>query len=215
MTDLTPADHLGAVRRGLTDGERDGTPVRVLTAERTYDAPVADVWDALTSAERLPRWFLPVTGDLRLGGRYQLEGNAGGEILACDPPRHLEITWELGGGTSWVEVDLVATRADATLLRLTHSAAPPPEFWEQYGPGATGVGWELGLLGLALHLQPGTPDRPVEADPEWSTGPEGIAYATGSGTAWGEAAVAAGHDPEWSRAAAARTVAFYTGAPEA
>ena len=44
------------------------------------------MWDAVTSAERIPRWFLPISGDLRLGGRYQLEGNAGGEVLECAPP---------------------------------------------------------------------------------------------------------------------------------
>ena len=31
----------------------------------------------------------PISGDLRLGGRYQLQGNAGGEILVCEPPQHL------------------------------------------------------------------------------------------------------------------------------
>jgi hypothetical protein len=27
------------------------------------------------------RWFLPVTGDLRVGGRFQLEGNAGAAAI--------------------------------------------------------------------------------------------------------------------------------------
>ena len=31
-----------------------------------------DLWEALTSAERIPRWFAPVSGDLRLGGRFQV-----------------------------------------------------------------------------------------------------------------------------------------------
>lgn len=38
------------------------------------------MWDACTDPERIPRWFLPISGDLRLNGRYQLEGNAGGAI---------------------------------------------------------------------------------------------------------------------------------------
>jgi uncharacterized protein YndB with AHSA1/START domain len=45
---------------------------------RVYDAPVADVWDACTDPERIPRRFLPVSGDLQPGGRFRLEGNAGG-----------------------------------------------------------------------------------------------------------------------------------------
>jgi hypothetical protein len=56
---------------------------------------VEDVWDAITSAERIPRRFLPVSGDLRLG-RYQLQGNAGGEITGCNPPRHLRLSmWRM------------------------------------------------------------------------------------------------------------------------
>lgn len=49
---------------------------RTATIRRSYDADIEDVWDACTNPERLPRWFLPVSGDLRLGGRYQFEGNA-------------------------------------------------------------------------------------------------------------------------------------------
>lgn len=57
--------------RTLEDGEAKTVLVR-----QTYDAAVDDVWDACTSADRITRWFLPVTGDNRLGGRYQIEGNA-------------------------------------------------------------------------------------------------------------------------------------------
>ena len=92
------ARHLGAVARTVGTRERDGRPARVVVAARSYDATPDDVWEAITSAERIPRWFLPVTGELRLGGRYQLQGNAGGEITRCEPPRHLAITWEYGEG---------------------------------------------------------------------------------------------------------------------
>ena len=68
-----------------------------MTLTRLYDTSVDDLWDALTSKERIPRWFLPVEGDLKLGGRYQLKGNAGGTITACTPPNHFAATWEFGG----------------------------------------------------------------------------------------------------------------------
>ena len=72
MKDLV--DEINAVHRAVrVDGENAAVVLR-----RTYPAAVADVWDALTSPERIARWFLPVTGDLHLGGKYQLEGNAGG-----------------------------------------------------------------------------------------------------------------------------------------
>ena len=36
-------------------------------------------------------------------------------------------------------------------LTLTHTALVS-DFWTEYGPGATGVGWEMGLTGLEQHL---------------------------------------------------------------
>src|SRR6185369_7315743 len=90
------AAYVGAVVRRVEDRDRDGTPVRVVIASRDYDTDVEDLWDALTNPERLPRWFLPVSGDLKPGGRYQLQGNAGGEITECTPPKRLAVTWEFG-----------------------------------------------------------------------------------------------------------------------
>ena len=39
------------------------------------------------------------TGDLRVGGMFSFEGNASGEILRCEPPRLLTITWVYGEPT--------------------------------------------------------------------------------------------------------------------
>jgi Activator of Hsp90 ATPase homolog 1-like protein len=75
MKDLI--DELQAVRRTVGDATLPGGDAKVVALERTYPAQPEDVWDAITTPERVARWFLPVTGDLRLGGTYQLEGNAG------------------------------------------------------------------------------------------------------------------------------------------
>ena len=84
---------IGAVSRVVGSREVDGRPARVVVARRRYAGPIDEVWDALTNAERIPRWFLPVSGELRVGGRYQFTGNAGGEITrvrsAADARRHL------------------------------------------------------------------------------------------------------------------------------
>jgi uncharacterized protein YndB with AHSA1/START domain len=100
------ASQIGAVTREVSSRQHNGRPARVVVASRTYNTKMEDVWDAITNAERIPRWFLPVSGELRVGGRYQLEGNAGGEITRCEPPRHLALTWEYGGDVSWVNVQL-------------------------------------------------------------------------------------------------------------
>ena len=208
--------HLGAVERRVESLDRDGQPARAVILSRLYDTGVEDLWDALTNPERIPRWFLPISGDLTLGGRYQFRGNAGGRITDCEPPRRLGATWEMQGQTSWVEVALAPEGADRARLTLTHTAILTPEaaqFWDQFGPGAVGTGWEGGLLGMTLYLA--DPDAPKPDENTFAATPEGRAFFTGSGEAWGEAAIAAGDDPDQARAAARRTAGFYTGQPPA
>ncbi len=202
---MDPITAIDAVRREITDTTRDGRPARMVVAERAYPSPAADVWDALTNPERIPRWLLPITGDLRLGGRYQLEGNAGGTITTCEPPRHLAVTWEYGGGLGWVDVWLAAN-GDGTTLRLEHAAPVDDlEQWDEFGPGAVGVGWDLTLLGLAEHLETG---GQVEADPADEAA---LHFMRRSSEAWARADIAYGTPAEQAEAAAARTAAAYTG----
>ena len=52
----------GAEFRKVENREHQGKPALVVVAARTYDTTVADLWDALTNPERLPRWFLPIEG---------------------------------------------------------------------------------------------------------------------------------------------------------
>src|SRR5690349_16976712 len=124
---LQVVDYVGAVVREVRSRDHNGRPARVVVATCKYASNIEDVWDALTNADRIPRWFLPVSGDLRLGGRYQLQGNASGEITGCNPPKQFQITWEYGGDTSWVLVDLTPEEDGQTGLRLEHIAHVPEE----------------------------------------------------------------------------------------
>ena len=62
--DFDVEGHLGAVKRSVASLERDGQPARAVVLSREYATTVEDLWDALTSGERIPRWFLPISGDL-------------------------------------------------------------------------------------------------------------------------------------------------------
>jgi uncharacterized protein YndB with AHSA1/START domain len=210
--DYDVARHVGAVAREVRVCERDGRPARAVLAGRRFDTGIEDAWDALTSAERIPRWLLPVSGDLRLGGRYQLEGNASGTIMECEPPRRLVVSWEYGGGTSWVTVILDEAADGSTRLTLEHVALIDPQFegfWAQFGPGAVGVGWDLMLLGLASHLEDGR-GKPPEGDLAWLASENGKAYVGASSEAWRAAAIAFGTDPAAAKGAADRTTQAYT-----
>lgn len=106
-----------------------------------------------------------------------------------------------------MEIRLSAEGPERSRLKLSHIAHPGPH-WEQFGPGAVGVGWELGLLGLAMHIS--DPETKLE-EADFHTKPEGRTIILGSSEAWGEADILAGEDPAQARAAARRTGAFYTG----
>jgi uncharacterized protein YndB with AHSA1/START domain len=204
---------LGIEFRRFEDRMQDGTPVHVAVAVRTYDTDPADLWDAMTNAERIPRWFLPIEGDLRLGGRYQLIGNAGGTITRCDPPAALDVTWEFAGAVSWVTVRLAAEAGGRTRLTLEHSAlaSDTDEHWKQFGPGAVGVGWDLLFVGLGLHLETGGAPVDPKAFEAWTVSDVGKDFVRKSAGAWAQAHIAGGEAPEIARGMADRTAAFYTG----
>jgi uncharacterized protein YndB with AHSA1/START domain len=211
--DIDPVATAGLVTREVRTGERDGEPTKIAVARRSYAAARGDLWQALTDPGRIPRWFLPVSGDLVEGGQYQLEGNAGGTVLRCQEPEAFAVTWEFGGNVSWVTVAL-RPHDGGTTLELVHESPVDPEFWTQFGPGAVGVGWDMALLGLGLHLGSDASVDPAQAA-AWSVSDQGKAFAGAAAHGWAEAAVADGDDAEEAAAAAERTVAFFTTVPEA
>ena len=204
---FSPADHLHAISRTLSTTTRDGVPMRKLTATRTYEAEPAEVWDALTTAERISRWLGPISGDLVVGGRFQVEGNAGGEILDCAPAHRIAVTWENFGSVSWVDVTLTPASGGTTLV-LEHTAEVPEDLWAQFGPGAVGIGWDMTLMGLAEHLA--APSAPA---PTPENMPDLAGFMTGSSEAWCEASIASGTDQGQAQAAASAVLAMYLGTP--
>ena len=203
----------GAEFREIQDRTHDGQAVRAVVATRLYATDRDDLWNALTDAERIPRWFMPITGQLEVGGRYQLEGNAEGSILQCDPPEALEVTWEFGGNVSWVHLRLAQDEGGTrlTLEHLIPRDEASEEHWKQYGPGAGGVGWDLSFLGLALHLDSGGQAIDRSKSDAWLASDAGKAFMRASSNFWGEAHVKAGEDPEVAEAMARRTAGFYAG----
>jgi uncharacterized protein YndB with AHSA1/START domain len=205
-----------ATHREVGEGRIAAGTGRAIRLRRDYDAPIEDVWDALTNPERIGRWFLPIKGEYRVGGTYQFEGNAGGEIVACERPNRLKVTWVYGEVTSdadisELEVRLSPVDGGLTRFELEHTAIVPDDRWDEYGPGAVGTGWDGGLLGLTLHLRGKALDDPVA----WQSSAEGRAFATRSSEAWGDAHRAAGADPETVARGVANTTAFYAPDPEA
>jgi uncharacterized protein YndB with AHSA1/START domain len=176
---------IGAIDREVSRREGEaGEEVAVLIS-RTYDSAITDVWDALTDPDRVKRWFMPLIGDLRPGGNFQLEGNAGGDILECEPPHRLRVTF--GGPTSLVELRLAPEGEDRTRLELEHTV---PIEMAQSGAGAlyVGPGWDGGFVALDLYLRGEVVDDPVQA----ANSPEAIELSRYSVDVWIEVVEASG-----------------------
>ena len=145
----------------------DGAMVRF---ERWLDAPIDDVWVALTTPDGLASWLAPATVDLREGGVMDIDfgedGLAGGTIRALDPPRLLEYDWRFPGEPdSVIRFELTAHGARTELV-LEHRLLPDDQ---AIGYGA---GWHAHLDRLEARLAGAAPgdwmDRFRELLPTYS-----------------------------------------------
>ena len=207
--------HISSVERRVGSRTLEAGEARTITIARVYETPPEDMWDVCTDPERIARWFLPISGDLRPGGRFAFEGNASGTIERCEPPHSVDATWEYGGQVSWIELRLTPEPEGRTRFALEHIAHVDDELWAQFGPGAVGIGWDGGFLGLTLYLtgDGAPPDRAaVEA---WQASEDGHRFHALASERWAEASIAAGTPAAEAEAAAARSTDFYTGEPAA
>ena len=160
---------------------------------QVYVAPLAAKWEA---PKRLAGW-----------DKVALQPGESKDVDVVIEPR---ILGRLGGGlVADIRPSSLALRREVLARRV---ADMPEGMWETYGPGATGVGWDGGLLGLGLHL--GATEgslAPGEAE-AWAMTEEGKAFYRGAADGWAVAQVADGADPELAARNADATYAFYTGA---
>jgi hypothetical protein len=85
------------------------------------------------------------------------------------------------------------------------------EHWRQFGPGATGVGWDLSFFGLALHLESGGAAIDRQADEAWMASEPGRSFIRSCADEWGAAHVESGEQSITAREMAGRTAEAYSG----
>lgn len=104
--------------------------------------------------------------------------------------------------------------ADGTQLILKH-ILPKDEtneaHWKQYGPGATGVGWDLGLYGLQLYFDIGGKHVDREPVDKWMVAEDGKRFIRQCAAKWGNAHRESGADEKMVAGMVAETSAAYTG----
>lgn len=117
-----------------------------LVLERTFPAPIASAWAAVTESDRLERWIGTWTGDPS-SGSVEFRMTAEGEdvdaetfvIHACEPPRLLAVT--ASGGDEGDDFDLLlelTEEAGTTTLVFSQAMSDPAQAadvapgWEYY-----------------------------------------------------------------------------------
>lgn len=173
-----------------------------------YNTKIDDLWEALSSKERIPRWFTHVEGDLKIGGTFQIKDNASGTILQCQAPNSLSFTWEFAKDVSWVDLALTSTGENNCQLRLQHQALAQGTHFSTYGPGATGIGWDLALVSLLhyIHTQETLNEDEILASSSYKD------FVSLAAKEWGNAAINAGFDQESSQTQVKACEEFYWGA---
>lgn len=135
----------------------------IIRFERHLPYDIGDVWDAVTSPERLAEWWLPfdadITVDLRVGGALVFTGQPDGEpvmtctILRLEPPMLLEHTHPAPG--SILRWDLEAADTGC-ILRLTHTVPDVTEAIDNC--------YLVGLQASLARLEPCLAGRPQPWD---------------------------------------------------
>ncbi len=133
----------------------------VVRVEDRFDAPMDELWAALTSPDRLARWHATVEGDLRPGGEFRSyvesdDVERTGRVESCEPPRRFVVTtretdesWRRGNGVPPFDLTLEVTlspEGDQTTLVVEVRGLPlePLAFY--------GAGWQLHAERLRAYL---------------------------------------------------------------
>ena len=101
------------------------------TIERTYNAPVAKVWKAITNSDDMKQWYFDLPGfKVEVGYEFQFTGGPDEnnpylhlcKITEVVPEKKITYSWRYDGyaGNSFVTFELTAEGKDKTKLVLTH-----------------------------------------------------------------------------------------------
>lgn len=133
-----------------------GGGTRSAAGEIHVARPVERVWQALTDARELERWF-PLEAEVEPGEGGSIRMSWGHEyaeampIVVWDPPRHLRTSWPWGGGAVVTDYRL-ESEGGGTRLRVVTSGFPDDPTWDDWVEG-TRRGWAYELRALEHYLE--------------------------------------------------------------
>lgn len=133
------------------------------TIERTYNAPIAKVWEAITNKDMMKEWYFDLEEfRAEVGFEFRFQGQGEGcdqythkcVVLEVEPLKKLSYSWQYVGyeGYSVVSFELTS-KEDGTHLKLTHTGL---ESFPQNNPDLSKEGFAGGwtqLIGESLTNQ--------------------------------------------------------------
>ena len=136
-------------RREVVASMREAEGAGVVRTESRFDTSAEDLWDALTTPERLARWIGEVSGDLRVGGSFTAtftshwEGT--GVVEVCEPHRRLRTRMDGEEGETVMEA-VLEEQGEGVLLVIEERGLPLTNL------SAYGAGWQVHVEDLGHHL---------------------------------------------------------------
>ncbi|HET9581499.1 MAG TPA: SRPBCC domain-containing protein [Gemmatimonadota bacterium] len=143
----------------MTETSTDPT-TRAVEASIEIDAEPEVVWNALTDARELERWF-PLEarvepgegGSVFMSWKNEYAGES--RITVWEPGRHLQITWGFSEDekaiTQYTDYHLEGAKG-RTVLRVVTSGFPDDPAWDAWYEG-TRQGWAYELVSLKRYLE--------------------------------------------------------------
>jgi len=133
--------------------------MNTVIVERTYQAPIDRVWDAVTDKSKMKQWYFNVS-DFRPEPGFKLEFMGGDEntqyrhlceVVEAHKPNKLSYTWQYENieGVSLVSIELIAEAESRTHVKLTHSGLDFKTDDKNFLPSSFDAGWNY-ILGQSL-----------------------------------------------------------------
>jgi uncharacterized protein YndB with AHSA1/START domain len=125
--------------------------MNTVAVERTYDAPIERVWEALTNKSQMRQWYFDVS-DFKPEPGFKFEFTGGDEnvkyrhlceVIEAEKPNKLSYTWQYENieGVSLVLIELLSEPENKTRVKLTHSGLDFKTDDKNFQPSSFNAGW--------------------------------------------------------------------------
>lgn len=133
---------------------------KIVVIERTYEAPIERVWEALTNKDQMKQWYFEVS-DFKAEVGFEFQFSAGTDekkylhkctVVEANPITKIAYTWSYDGyvGQSLVTFELFSEDKNKTRLKLTHSDLDTfPQDTPDFSQESFNEGWKS-ILGESL-----------------------------------------------------------------